>query len=693
MFIPVRTKDDILGTDGMYWSRFEWELSHNNVFFKEKGIEILHNIQSSKSSQKLKRLLDPVQSTTLCKASEEKTKSKNNDECDFDVSELDDLVPESYTDGDTSNGYVGTHKVITGRSQIKNDRTIKAPLTEASIFENNDDTDDDNAEAQAPTSTQAAINLDSFHTIIEVVKGAILHGATDQHNIVSQETEGTSVEEDTLKSLSAAARDANLDEKQHQAFQTICCTFMLSSLQELYVKEAHRTACGVASAGVGGQVLHDYDAVIELLMKHGAMNSLFMFLSGAGGSGKSHVIHTARNFCSDFCRKSGLPFEKDSIYLTAVSGSAAALLGGGTLHAAAGLNKTRLPQELIAHWDIVRVLIIDEISYFSESDFVNLDKKLRRLKCVPDKMYGGVPIIVAGDFHQMCPVSGQPVYKSGWSEYWHGAVNCCIFLKNDHRFKDDPLFGQILSRLRMGKLTKEDIRRINERWLGNDGVDVPTTGDVCYACPLNKDRNTVSTKVFAGMIESTHPSLHDTGLTPPLHTLVIECSMKKGTNKPSDLFRNTVIDNCGDADIVTGHNKKIDPALKFYNGIPLMINSIDDIDKGRANGTICKGISVKLRSGTKLVPKIWDGRIINTVSVDDVEYIICQHYENTLATSKLFKLFPEPNSVKINLKLLGNIVTIGGIHITQFPVNSNIATTGHKLQGMTKDSRIVHSWN
>ena len=125
-----------------------------------------------------------------------------------------------------------------------------------------------------------------------------------------------------------------------------------------------------------------------------------------------------------------------------------------------------------------------------------------------------------------------------------------------------------------------------------------------------------------------------------------------------------------------------------------MINSNDDIDKGRANGTICKGISViKLRTGTKLVPKIWDGRIINTVSVDDVEYIICQHYENTLATSKLFKLFPEPNSVKINLKLLGNIVTIGGIRITQFPVNSNIATTGHKLQGMTKDSLIVHSWN
>ena len=31
--------------------------------------------------------------------------------------------------------------------------------------------------------------------------------------------------------------------------------------------------------------------------------------------------------------------------------------------------------------------------------------------------------------------------------------------------------------------------------------------------------------------------------------------------------------------------------------------------------------------------------------------------------------------------------------MTQFVVNSNIATTGHKLQGTTKDSLTVNSWN
>ena len=32
-------------------------------------------------------------------------------------------------------------------------------------------------------------------------------------------------------------------------------------------------------------------------------------------------------------------------------------------------------------------------------------------------------------------------------------------------------------------------------------------------------------------------------------------------------------------------------------------------------------------------------------------------------------------------------------NIAQFPVNSNITTTGHKLQGISKDSLVVHSWS
>ena len=85
---------------------------------------------------------------------------------------------------------------------------------------------------------------------------------------------------------------------------------MLSWLEELHIKDQHRFACGVISAEMNAQNTLDYEETVNLLTRHGAHNNLFMFLSEAGGSGKSHVIRAARKFCSEFCRQSGLPFEK-----------------------------------------------------------------------------------------------------------------------------------------------------------------------------------------------------------------------------------------------------------------------------------------------------------------------------------------------------------------------------------------------
>ena len=37
-------------------------------------------------------------------------------------------------------------------------------------------------------------------------------------------------------------------------------------------------------------------------------------------------------------------------------------------------------------------------------------------------------------------------------------------------------------------------------------------------------------------------------------------------------------------------------------------------------------------------------------------------------------------------------VKLGNVKVKQLPVNCNIATTGHKLQVMSKDSLMVNSW-
>jgi hypothetical protein len=46
-------------------------------------------------------------------------------------------------------------------------------------------------------------------------------------------------------------------------------------------------------------------------------------------------------------------------------------------------------------------------------------------------------------------------------------------LNNEHRFKDDPQYGQMLKRMWTGDLSKEDCKVINSRVIGYNGLQLP----------------------------------------------------------------------------------------------------------------------------------------------------------------------------------------------------------------------------
>ena len=71
LFYPFRAKKHLLHADNTYWSKFHQEVFNGptNKFFKEKGIEILLNIQALKSAQRLQRPVDLVACGTTCKPS------------------------------------------------------------------------------------------------------------------------------------------------------------------------------------------------------------------------------------------------------------------------------------------------------------------------------------------------------------------------------------------------------------------------------------------------------------------------------------------------------------------------------------------------------------------------------------------------------------------------------------------------
>ena len=83
----------------------------------------------------------------------------------------------------------------------------------------------------------------------------------------------------------------------------------------------------------------DIAKLIKELKKCGKSH-LLMFLSGQGGSGKSYVISVAQRYCHTFCQYASIPYDNTSIYLTAMTGCAAALIKGVTLHSATNFEST-----------------------------------------------------------------------------------------------------------------------------------------------------------------------------------------------------------------------------------------------------------------------------------------------------------------------------------------------------------------
>ena len=66
-------------------------------------------------------------------------------------------------------------------------------------------------------------------------------------------------------------------------------------------------------------------------------NQFICFLSGAGGTGKSRVLNGMRHYCKLLCNQLGVEFNKRTIVITAVTGSAAVTIHRETMHSACSL--------------------------------------------------------------------------------------------------------------------------------------------------------------------------------------------------------------------------------------------------------------------------------------------------------------------------------------------------------------------
>ena len=293
------------------------------------------------------------------------------------------------------------------------------------------------------------------------------------------------------------------------------------------------------------------------------------------------------------------------------------------------------------------------------------------------------------------PIGGKALFEEETVQF--GAINKAIFLNISWRFKDDEAFGEVMRRFRNGTITKDDIALINSRYIDNPDVKLPPQDEMQYACAKNSKSNAISSNIFLDHLKRTHPKLDDNTSLCPAHTVIIKAAMTYGSKKGNKVCmstQNKIYDQCGDSDVINENDgSKVDPALKFYHGVPLMVVSNKRIKEKLANGTRCFGMYVVLKKHCSFKTECWEGYRVNTVMANEVAYIICKREKkNESDKDSYFKMKPCSMKTTVSFRDLQKI-DLCGITMQQFPFNSNIATTCHKLQGKTLKRLIINSFD
>ena len=231
-------------------------------------------------------------------------------------------------------------------------------------------------------------------------------------------------------------------------------------------------AIPLSEVSLSNQLSPGQRAIVEKALKGDSF-----FFTGAAGTGKSFVL-------KEIIRLMQSQYDVNELQVVAPTGMAAIELGGWTIHSFAGIGLGQgTPDELYtkvnsfpksrARWRQAAVLIIDEVSMLSAALFDKLEYIATKIRRKP--AFGGLQLIMCGDFFQLPPVSKASETKEGFAfqaSKWKECVPETFTLTQIFRQVGESSFINMLNEIRLGNVSAETYQAL----LARVGVRRPKPG-------------------------------------------------------------------------------------------------------------------------------------------------------------------------------------------------------------------------
>lgn len=303
-----------------------------------------------------------------------------------------------------------------------------------------------------------------------------------------------------------------------------------------------------------------------------------IFLTGSPGTGKSfvlkHIIDYLKSINKDYA-------------VTSSTGCSAILINGQTIHSYLGMGIGNTPVEKVVLGLMknkmkykklcdLRTLILDEVSMIDDNTLNNISAILQKIKS-EKKPFGGIQMILVGDFCQLAPVCGTFCFTS---ESWNDLRPVCILLNELIRQKDDQVFQDILQEVRFGKCCKKTFNILKQ--LSNTAFDNVTPTKL-YS--LNVDVQSINNREYQKIYKRNNNIPVSNARTIQCFPIVVDvtCDMQLLTiddhNCNIDVYRYNALSN--DKTIKTQEY-----TIDLFKGLQVMVTRNINFENGLINGTL-----------------------------------------------------------------------------------------------------------